>query len=446
MLFCKLFTKKSQNISPADNFIKLLHFTNCLFCDTIGLRRFYSGSICRSKGAVIMEQFKYYAPTKILFGKNTEAEVGELCKTQGASKVLVHFGGSSAKKSGLLDRVCGALQEAGLPYVTLGGVVPNPRLSKVYEGIEICRREKVDFILAVGGGSVIDSAKAIGYGITNPGDVWDYYSGKAPQAWAPIGAVLTIAAAGSEMSNASVITNEDGWLKRGLQSPYAYCKFAILNPELTCTLPAYQTASGCTDIIVHTLERYFTKPGVTSLALTDGMAEALLRNVMRNARLALQTPDDYDVRAEIMWAGTLSHNDITGDRSQGDWASHQLEHELGGMFDIAHGAGLAAIWGSWARYVLKQNPCRFAQLAVNVLNVPYSFGNDEKTALEGIAAMEDFFRSIGMPTSISDMEIELTDAQIKELAHKCSFMGRRTIGGFVTLNAADMENIYRMAR
>ena len=210
--------------------MKLLHFTNCLFCDTIGLRRFYSGSICRSKGAVIMEQFKYYAPTKILFGKNTEAEVGELCKTQGASKVLVHFGGSSAKKSGLLDRVCGALQEAGLHYVTLGGVVPNPRLSKVYEGIEICRREKVDFILAVGGGSVIDSAKAIGYGITNPGDVWDYYSGKAPQACAPIGAVLTIAAAGSEMSNASVITNEDGWLKRGLQSPYAYCKFAILNP------------------------------------------------------------------------------------------------------------------------------------------------------------------------------------------------------------------------
>ena len=207
-----------------------------------------------------MEQFKYYAPTKILFGKNTEAEVGELCKTQGASKVLVHFGGSSAKKSGLLDRVCGALQEAGLHYVTLGGVVPNPRLSKVYEGIEICRREKVDFILAVGGGSVIDSAKAIGYGITNPGDVWDYYSGKAPQACAPIGAVLTIAAAGSEMSNASVITNEDGWLKRGLQSPYAYCKFAILNPELTCTLPPYQTASGCTDIIVHTLERYLPNP------------------------------------------------------------------------------------------------------------------------------------------------------------------------------------------
>ena len=393
-----------------------------------------------------MSNFEFYTPTHVYFGRDTQRQVGDLVRAQGCKKVLVHFGGQSARRSGLLDQIEASLDAAGVAHVQLGGVVPNPHLSLVYQGIDLCKKEGVDFILAVGGGSVIDGAKAIGYGITNPGDVWDYYSGKAPQACAPIGAVLTIAAAGSEMSNASVITNEDGWLKRGLQSPYAYCKFAILNPELTCTLPPYQTASGCTDIIVHTLERYFTKPGVTSLALTDGMAEALLRNVMRNARLALQKPADYDVRAEIMWAGTLSHNDITGDRSQGDWASHQLEHELGGMFDIAHGAGLAAIWGSWARYVLKQNPCRFAQLAVNVLNVPYSFGNDEKTALEGIAAMEDFFRSIGMPTSISDMEIELTDTQIKELAHKCSFMGRRTIGGFVTLNAADMENIYRMAR
>jgi len=393
-----------------------------------------------------MQNFVYYAPTKVVFGRDAEKKAGALIREQGCKKAMVVYGGGSVKRSGLLDRVLASLDESGVSHIELGGVVPNPRLSKVREGIGLVRREKADFLLSVGGGSVIDSAKAIGYGITNPGDVWDYYSGKAPQACAPIGAVLTIAAAGSEMSNASVITNEDGWLKRGLQSPYAYCKFAVLNPELTCTLPPYQTASGCTDIIVHTLERYFTKPGVTSLALTDGMAEALLRNVMRNARLALQKPADYDVRAEIMWAGTLSHNDITGDRSQGDWASHQLEHELGGMFDIAHGAGLAAIWGSWARYVLKQNPCRFAQLAVNVLNVPYSFGNDEKTALEGIAAMEDFFRSIGMPTSISDMEIELTDTQIKELAHKCSFMGRRTIGGFVTLNAADMENIYRMAR
>ncbi len=393
-----------------------------------------------------MEQFKYYAPTQILFGKNTEIQVGKLCKKQGATKVLVHFGGSSAQKSGLLERICQSLKEAGLDWITLGGVVPNPRLSKVYEGIELCRQQQVDFILAVGGGSVIDSAKAIGYGLTNPGDVWDYYSGKKPQACAPIGAVLTIAAAGSEMSSASVITNEKGWLKRALQSPYAYCKFSVLNPELTYTLPAYQTASGCTDIIIHTLERYFTQPGIKSLALTDGIAEALLRNVMRNAKIALQNPNDYDARAEIMWSGTLSHNDLTGDRNLGDWASHQLEHELSGMFDVAHGAGLAAIWGSWARYVLKRDPSRFAQLAVNVLNVSHTFGNDEKTALEGIVAMEDFFRSIGMPTSISAMNIDLTDAQITELAQKCSFMGQRTIGGFVTLNATDMENIYRLAR
>ena len=280
--------------------MKLLHFTNCLFCEYDRFKNDLQRQHCRSKGAVIMEQFKYYAPTKILFGKNTEAEVGELCKTQGASKVLVHFGGSSAKKSGLLDRVCGALQEAGLHYVTLGGVVPNPRLSKVYEGIEICRREKVDFILAVAAAASSTVPKPLVMGLPIPRRL-GLLQRQSAAACAPIGAVLTIAAAGSEMSNASVITNEDGWLKRGLQSPYAYCKFAILNPELTCTLPPYQTASGCTDIIVHTLERYFTKPGVTSLALTDGMAEALLRNVMRNARLALQKPADYDVRAEIMW-------------------------------------------------------------------------------------------------------------------------------------------------
>lgn len=395
-----------------------------------------------------MDQFKYYAPTQIVFGKNTENQTGKLCKEQGATKVLIHFGGSSAQKSGLLDRICQSLEAEGIGYVTLGGVVPNPRLSKVYEAIELCRSQQVDFILAVGGGSVIDSAKAIGTGLANPGDVWEYFQGQKPQGCTPIGAVLTIAAAGSEMSNVSIITNEDGWLKRGLTSPYAYCKFAVLNPQLTYTLPAYQTASGCTDIIIHTLERYFARPGSQSkpLALTDGMAEALLRNVMRNAKLVLKNPDDYDARAEIMWAGSLSHNDITGDRSQGDWASHQLEHELGGMFDIAHGAGLAAIWGSWARYVLKHDPSRFAQLAVNVLSVPHTFGNDEKTALEGIAAMEDFFRSIGMPTSISDMEIELTEPQIKELAYKCSFMGKRTIGGFATLQTDDMENIYRLAR
>ena len=393
-----------------------------------------------------MEFFQYLAPTKVIFGRGTEARTGALCKEAGATKVLIHYGGHSAKKSGLIDRICASLQAEGISYTELGGVVPNPRLSKVYEGIELGRKEKIDFILAVGGGSVIDSAKAIGYGLTNEGDVWDYYTGKAPQACMPIGAVLTIAAAGSEMSNASIITNENGWLKRGAYSPYAYCKFAVMNPELTYTLPAYQTASGCTDIIVHSLERFFTKPDVKQLNLTDGIAETLIKNVMRNVKTALKKPDDYDARAEIMWSGTLSHNDITGDRTLGDWACHQLEHELGGMFDIAHGAGLAAVWGSWARYVMPVNPARFAQLAVNVFGIPYTAGAEEKIALEGIEAMEAFFKSISMPTKISDMDIHLTDEQIKELAYKCSFNNTRTIGGFKALNIDDMEKIYQMAK
>lgn len=395
-----------------------------------------------------MDNFKYHAPTQVVFGKNTEAQAGSLCKRYGASKVLVHFGGQSAKKSGLLDRVCTSLQDAGLPYVLLGGVVPNPELGKVREGIELCRKEGVDFILAVGGGSVIDSAKGIGYGLANEGDVWDYYAKKkAVTGMAPVGTVLTIAAAGSEMSNTTVVTNEDGWLKRGLSSDYGYCRFAIMNPELTYTLPAYQTASGCTDIMVHTLERYFTLPGTEQLALIDGIAENLLRTVIRNVKLALKNPQDYAARAEIMWCGTLSHNDITGDRSFGDWSCHQLEHELSGMFHVAHGAGLAAVWGSWARYVYKEDVSRFAQLAVNVFGVPNDFHNPEKTALEGIAAMESFFRHIGMPTSIYQLiGKELTEEEIKELAYKCSFMNTRTIGQFKKLTIEDMEAIYRMAK
>lgn len=395
-----------------------------------------------------MENFNFHAPTQVVFGKNAEAQVGQLCKKYAATKILVHFGGNSAKKSGLLDRVCASLTEAGLPYVLLGGVVPNPQLSKVYEGIELCKQEKVDFILAVGGGSVIDSAKAIAYGVANEGDIWDYYEKKKTITGSlPTAAVLTIAAAGSEMSNASVITNEKGWLKRGLSTNYAYCRFAIMNPELTYTLPAYQTASGCTDIILHTLERYFTAPSTKNMELTDGIAEQLLRTLMRNCFKALKNPQDYDARAEIMWCGTLSHNDITGDRSFGDWACHQLEHELSGMFLIAHGAGLASVWGSWARYVLKENPARFAKLAVKVFDIPCNYNNLEETALEGIKAMESFFRHIGMPTNIHDLiDKELTEEEIKELAYKCSFMKTRTIGQFKKLTIEDMENIYRAAK
>lgn len=393
-----------------------------------------------------MDAFNYHAPTKIVFGKNTENKVGQLVKKSGCKKVLIHYGGSSAKKSGLLDRVIASLTTAGIAYVELGGVVPNPRLSKVYEGIKLCQEEKVDFILAVGGGSVIDSAKGIGYGAVNEGDVWALYTGaQLPvNGCLPIGAIVTIPAAGSEMSNVSVITNEDGWLKRSLGSDSGYCKFAIMNPELTYTLPAYQTASGSTDILLHTMERYFAR--VKTLEISDVLGESLMRSVMYNVKVLLKEPENYEARSTIMWASSLSHNGVTGDRNCGDWACHQLEHELGGMFDIAHGAGLAAVWGSWARYVYQENPARFAQFAVNVLNVPNHFDAPERTALDGIAAMEDFFRSIGMPTSLKDMDIDLTEQQIKELAYKCSFMGKRTIGAFKTLAIPDIEEIYRMAK
>ncbi len=394
-----------------------------------------------------MDHFAVHAPTQVIFGKETEVQSGKWCKYYGAHKVLVHFGGQSAKKSGLLDRVCASLKQAGLEYVLLGGVVPNPRLAMVRQGIELCREQGVDFILAVGGGSVIDSAKGIGYGLANPGDVWDYYAKKREvTACAPLGAVLTIAAAGSEMSNCSVITNEDGMLKRGLSTDYGYCKFAIMNPELTYSLPAYQTACGCTDIILHTLERYFTSPEVQQLQLIDGIAETLLRTVMRNASIALANPENYDARAEIMWCGTLSHNETTGDRSFGDWSCHQLEHELSSMFGVAHGAGLAAVWGTWARYVYETYPHRFAQLATTVFNIPYNYNNIAATARAGIAAMESFFHHIGMPTSVHELiGRDLTDEEVKELAYKCSFMNTRTIGQFKVLTISDMENIYRAA-
>ena len=392
-----------------------------------------------------MVNFEYFTPTKVVFGKNAEEKTGELVKAQGWKKVLVHYGGQSAKKSGLLDRICASLEKEGISYVTLGGVVPNPHLSKVHEGIEVCKKEGVDFILAVGGGSVIDSGKAIGYGVANEGEVWDFYAKtRIPEACLPIGAVLTIAAAGSEMSDSSVITNEDGWLKRGCNNNLCRCRFAIMNPELTYTLPPYQTASGCVDIMMHTMERYFTREENT--ALTDGIGEALLRTVMESAQTLARDPENYNARAQVMWASSLSHNGLTGCGTIGDWSCHQLEHELGGMFDVAHGAGLAAVWGSWARYVYKEKPERFAQFAVNVMGVTNDFSDPEKTALEGIRKMEEFYRSIHMPTNIRELGVELTEEQVEQLAYKCSFMEKRTIGQFKVLDRNDMEEIYRMAR
>ena len=392
-----------------------------------------------------MENFQYYTPTKIIFGRGAEEQTGQLAAEQGCKKVLVHYGGGSVVRSGLLERIYRSLDAVGISYVSLGGVVPNPRLSLVYEGIRLARKEQVDFILAVGGGSVIDSAKAIGYGVANEGDVWDFYEKRrTAKACLPIGVVLTIAAAGSEMSDSSVITKEEGWLKRGYSSNYARARFAVMNPELTMTLPKYQTASGCVDIMMHTMERYFNHS--ENMEMTDGISEHLLRTVMKNAKILMNEPDNYQARAEVMWAGSLSHNGLTGcGTGGGDWASHQLEHELGGMFDVVHGAGLAAVWGSWARYVMDAAPERFAKFAVNVMGVEPE-AEKLKTAQKGIEAMEDFYRALDMPVCIGDMGIELTEEQMRELAEKCSHFGKRTIGCIKKLDQEDMYRIYKEAR
>ena len=391
-----------------------------------------------------MFNFTYFTPTKVVFGKETEKQIGALVAEQKCKKVLIHYGSGSVQKSGLLDRIKKSLDEMHISYIELGGVVPNPRLSLVYKGIDLVKKENVDFILAVGGGSVIDSAKAIGYGVANEGDVWDFYEHtRLPEACMPIGVVVTIAAAGSEMSNSTVITKEEGQVKRGCNTDFCRPKFAIMNPELTMTLPDYQTACGCTDILMHTMERYFTNGG--NMEITDGIAEALMRTVMINARILRDEPQNYDARAEIMWAGSLSHNGLTGcgnDRG-GDWSSHALEHELSGMFDVAHGAGLAAIWGSWARYVYKDCLPRFHKFAVNVMGI--ADGNPEEIALRGIQAMEKFFRKIKMPTNLKELGISLSEEQMKTLAHKCSLATGGKRGSAKVLYEADMLEIYKMA-
>lgn len=394
-----------------------------------------------------MRSFEYFAPTKVIFGKDSHLQIGDILKKENCHKVLIHYGGKSAVASGLIDEVSGCLTDAGIDFVTLGGVVPNPRLSKVREGIELCKKENVDFILAVGGGSVIDSAKAIGYGVANPWtDVWNFYlKTEVPTACLPIGVIPTIAASGSEMSNSSVITNEDGWLKRGAaKCDLCRPKFALMNPKLTYSLPQYQTESGCVDILMHTMERYFVN--IETMEITDSISESLMQTVIYNTRILMREPDNYTARAEIMWAGSLSHNGLTGcGTGGGDWACHQLEHELGGLYDVTHGAGLAAIWGSWARYVYDVNPERFAQFATNVFDIPCGL-DFEKTALAGIEAMEDFFRSIKMPVSLHELGLDLDDQQIHELAFKCSYEDTRTIGVFKQLNMKDMEKIYTLAR
>ena len=393
----------------------------------------------------MIKDFNFYAPTRVVFGRQSEEQLPQLLKANGATRVLIHYGGGSARRSGLLDKVYGLLNDAGIGYVELGGVVPNPLLSKVQEGIALCRSEHVDFILAVGGGSVIDSAKAIGYGVWYDGEVWDFWEGKAvPQSCLPIGVMLTIPAAGSEMSSSCVITKDDGLLKRGINSDLCRCKFCIMNPERTYTLPPYQTAAGATDIMMHTMERYFSK--YEDMTLTDAIAEALLRTVKDCAVEVLQHPEDYRNRAQIMWAGSLAHNDLTECGTEKDFATHRLEHELSALFGVTHGAGLAALWGSWARFVMPRHLSRFVQFAVNVMGVTNDFAHPELTAERGVEAMEAFYRQIGMPTSIPELiGRPATDDEIALMVSKCSRGGSIAVGAMEVLHEAEMATVYRMA-
>ncbi len=394
-----------------------------------------------------MANFNYYAPTQVVFGKDTEAQTGELVRKYGGKRVLIHYGGQSAVRSGLLERVKTSLDKAGIYHIELGGVVPNPHLEKVREGIALAQEHQIDFLLAVGGGSVIDSCKAIAYALAEPDkDVWELYAKKRQaKGCFPVGAVLTIAAAGSEMSDSSVITNEATGEKRGYSSDFARAKFAVMNPELTITLPDYQTESGCTDIMMHTMERYFVQGD--GMELTDAIAEGLLRTVMAQARILHTDPTNDKARAEVMWASSLSHNGLTGCGHEArDFASHRLEHELGGMFDVTHGAGLAAIWPSWARYVYKNNLNRFVRFAVKVMDIEITDGmSDEETALAGIEAMEAFFREIGMPVNMTELGIHPTEQQIRLLAEGCSAATGGKLGSAMELHIEDMEAIYRMA-
>lgn len=393
-----------------------------------------------------MNGFTYYAPTRVEFGIGAEDKVGQLARDHGATKVLVHFGGASAVRSGLIDRVCASLDEAGLPHVELGGVVPNPRLALVHEGVELACAEDVDFVLAVGGGSVIDSSKSIALGIANGGDSWDFNIGlRTPAGCAPVGAVLTIAAAGSEMSNSCVITNEETGVKKGCNYDICRPKFVIMDPELTLTLPWYQTASGCVDIMMHTMERYFTSQA--TMQLTDEIAEGLLRTVFENALILHEDPSDIDARAEVMWAGSLSHNGLTGCGNGGnDFSSHALEHELSAAYDVTHGAGLAAIWPSWARYVMDGCLDRFVQFALNVVGIdPEEHDTAEEVALAGIEGMEELYHALEMPTNLHELGLDLADGDLAELAHRCAANCGGSRGVAKILHEEDMLEIYRMA-
>ncbi len=391
-----------------------------------------------------MSEFIYYAPTKVIFGADAELSIGSELNNMGVNKVLIHYGSERIVKSGLMAAVQQAIAAENIDFILLGGVVPNPRLSKIEEGIELVKAGKVDCILAIGGGSVIDSAKAIALGACYDGPCWDFFDGKAkPQKSLPVASILTIAAAGSEMSSSMVITNEDGNLKRGLRTDLSRCRFALINPQLMATLPPKQITNGIVDILMHTLERYFhAQP---DLEITDRLAEGLMISVLNSARILQKDSQNTAALDSLIWAGSLSHNELTGCGSKGgDWATHQIEHEISGLFDVDHGAGLSVVWPSWARYVLAAIPHRFAQFAERVMGVPSS-GNQEQDGLAGIKALEDFFAEINSPTKMNQLLTEqVTEEQIEEMAIKCTYFGKRSVGQARQLNKDDIAAILRM--
>ena len=391
-----------------------------------------------------MKNFTYQIPTKFVFGRGAENEVGAEVRALGGTKVLIHYGGGSAVRSGLIDRVKASLDAAGIAHIELGGVQPNPRDTLVYKGIELAKKEGVDFVLAVGGGSTIDSSKAIAHGIQYDGDFWDFWCGKAkPVTTTNLGVVLTMSAAGSESSNSCVITQEKTLTKRGLRSELNRPKFAIMNPELAMTLPPYQIACGATDILAHIMERYFTCE--TEVDLTDRLCEGAMQAVIRAAKIAVKNPSDYDAQAQLMWGGTIAHNETVGVGRVSDFGSHQIEHELSALYDVAHGAGLAVVFPAWMRYHMHKNVMRFAQFGVRVFGCEMDFEHPEKTALAGIEAYEAFVKSIGMPVTMKELGVRTEDIPALAAKTKKTDVVNQTTGGAFPMKVDDIEAILRIA-
>lgn len=391
-----------------------------------------------------MNSFNFHTPTEIIFGAGAELKAGSKIKSLGKKNIMIIYGGGSALKSGLIEKVENSLKDEGINFITMGGVKPNPVLSFVRKAIDTAKENSVDFVLAVGGGSVIDTAKAVSMGLANPDDdVWQFFTReKTPKKTIGVGSVLTISAAGSETSDSCVITNDDGLIKKGLNSEFNRPVFALMNPENTYSLPPYQISCGILDIMMHTLERYFTK--TEGNELTDQIAESVIRVTIEKGKAALEDSHNYDAMSELMWCGSLSHNGITGLGGVGDWAVHQMGHELSGVYDVAHAAGLSAVWDSWAKYVYKEKVSRFAKFAKNIWNIEAE--NDEDAALAAIETTEKFFKSINMPTSIGDLGIgNLSDDDLRDIANRCAWQGKRTIGQFKVLDVEDIYQIYKMA-